>query len=1248
MVVPAGGPFVEYAGLIAFPRSNADLTSTTSCPACFTKLTGTTCATCGLDVTHPAAAELHDTAMSAAAALDHRVELIGRMRFETAAAAIGPVAASPVPAAASPVPVTASAATVSVSSVSVSDAVADATPRRHFGVQVVLLIVGVSLLAIGAIFFLVYAFITFGLIWRSVIIAAVTIAALAGASLLQRRKLGATAEAIAALAVVFIYLDAFALRANNLFGAGDTDGFVYWGTTLILSAIGFALWHRLSRLRLPSVIAPVAAGPGLALAVAGLTQAWPDTTTAFAAFIGLAASGLLYPLAGAKVPERYIALGLGIVGLLGGTGTALIIEPASDWAPAIALGIVAVLALLHVLVVARVGSGRPLGLVAAGIGGVAASAAVLIADARINDMGQLVLCAPIAAAIVALALEFGARRLSGFPRSATTGAAWCAAGITALTLLNPVAISIGAVGVLLGAGGQRWSIRGGDSPALDPDARNAVIGLAIIVGLAAVAWLLSGILATRTPVLAWAGFAVLILAAPQLGMLWPIILGWLLLGAAAILGLVAARRRGSSTTLRVPLAVGALAATALAYSASWASIDTWWYGSVGAVALLAAARATTTAPALRAILLGSAAITAFIAMGSEGWHINERFQGGQGAPTDSNHFVLVLAIVLIAVAALLARTLSAIETRVLSWLSIGTALVTAGLSAALGVTATTGELGSLVLPEFGTSAILGAALLAVLLVWVLLPRTSAFRVERVAAAIAMAPVTAWLFDSFGRAFSLAAIIQVSAPMIAALVVAALGLTIVLLRPARSPRWPPELGVGLVAVPAIVAAVIGPLDAAGPDSGAGTGASAGATWLVLLLAGVAALLLAISKDGLFGSASARKYLGWAALGLAVGALWWRLADSREADLELYVLPLAGALLLVALLVWRADRPVASATAPVIAFAALAVGILPIAVVSTGGPMLRALLIAVIGSVLLLAGSLIRSTRLRPYLDAAALAGGLGLVIATVGRATAIAASRNTSDLALDGWLGALFLVLLVAALAQAGRRPGAGQAVLGVGMAALLILLFALDGQYGTARATTLLLLFCALYVIGMLLPPLRVSTVLTAPIGWVGLGLATLVAATAITRGVIDPLEWATVALAAALLVVGAEKLRRSGAAGSWGWLAPGILILLLPSLFATFVDEPFLRLVGLAIACLAAIVVGAIAKLQAPLIIGAVVVLIHAIRTFAPQLVIMYQLTQWWVWAVIGGAIILFLGLTFEKRVRDLRAAATRVAALR
>ncbi|MEP6481189.1 MAG: hypothetical protein ABJA94_04190 [Rhodoglobus sp.] len=1223
----------EHAGYVVFPRSTAELRSTTICPACFAPLTSTTCTNCLLDVTHPAAAELHDTAVAAAAQLDHRVELIGRMRFEPAAAvaptaAVPAVLAPPIPTPASVAPTTVAAPPAATSPTSPIEPIAPAAPRRHLGVQAILLIVGVALLAIGAIFFLVYAFITFGLAWRSVIIGAVTVASFVGASLLRRRKLGATAEAIAALAVVFVYLDVFAIRANELAGAQHVDGRAYWGIALVLSAVGFAFWYRRSGIRLPNVVAFTAFPIGVALVVAGVSAA-SDLVTAFAAFAGLTLAGLIHPLSGPRMPERIISQALGTTGLLAAGIAALSVEPETDWAPAVTLGIVALLAVAHVVVVARVGSVRVLGLIAAGIGAVAASAALLVVGVRLNDYSFVLLTPSIAAAVIALLLEFAVGRLAAFPRTAATVGAWAATVVTGLALLFPLASSFGLVGVRLTQAAHRWSISGGDTRYISDESRNSLICLAVVIVLAAVAWLLSRRFASRKPVIVWAGYGFLILAAPLLAILWLTVLAWLLLGAAGVVALVIAARRGSLLGVRAPLAIGAIIATTFAYSTSWASIDTWWFGSIGAVLVLVGARAVTTSGPVRALLIAAATVLAFVAIGSEGWHVNERFQNGNGTAVDANHFVLALAIALLVVSALIARRLSRLETRVLFWLPFGTAIVTVALGWWYVATGSPRIPGSLVLPEFGTSVVLAATLLGALLLWALLPQTAGFRVERFAASLAVTPVAAWLAESSTSALGLTPLAHVLAPLAAAVVVAAVSLALATRR-AGFARLALDLGVALVVAWSV-------LTWPTADS-----------WLTLLLGGVAVLLLAVSSDGLFGSTSPRKHLGWLALALTTAGLWWRLGSDRVHDLEPYVLPLAGALLIIAALAWRAARPQPSLAAPGILLAGLAVGLLPLAVVGAHGTIVRAIVVGAVAAVLLLFGTFARGTALRPYLDAAALAGLLGLVTVAVGRATALIASGATDNPTLDAWLGGLFIVLALAAVGESkieGRaRSIAGQLLLGIGLAVVLFELAVLDSPLGTARAAVLLLLYCGVYVVGLVVyrPPF------TLVVGWGSLALGAIVAIVAVARGAIDPLEWASAALAAALLLVGAVMLRRSATAGSWPWLAPGLFVLLLPSLFATFVDEPFLRLVTLGAACIVAIVVGAIGRLQAPLIIGAVVVLVHAIRTFAPQLVALYQLTQWWVWAVIGGAILLFLGLTFEKRVRDLRAAATRVGALR
>ncbi|MEB0014778.1 hypothetical protein QN416_24595, partial [Glaciimonas sp. Cout2] len=78
--------------------------------------------------------------------------------------------------------------------------------------QILLLVVGVTLVSVAAIFFLTVAWIFAGLLVRSLIVGAFTAGALVTAAVLKRRGLGVTAEGIGALAVVLVLLDAWSLR----------------------------------------------------------------------------------------------------------------------------------------------------------------------------------------------------------------------------------------------------------------------------------------------------------------------------------------------------------------------------------------------------------------------------------------------------------------------------------------------------------------------------------------------------------------------------------------------------------------------------------------------------------------------------------------------------------------------------------------------------------------------------------------------------------------------------------------------------------------------------------------------------------------------------------------------------------------------------------------------------------------------------------------------------------------------------
>jgi hypothetical protein len=458
-----------------------------------------------------------------------------------------------------------------------------------------------------------------------------------------------------------------------------------------------------------------------------------------------------------------------------------------------------------------------------------------------------------------------------------------------------------------------------------------------------------------------------------------------------------------------------------------------------------------------------------------------------------------------------------------------------------------------------------------------------------------------------------------------------------MRPSGTPRWAREAGIAIVGVPAALAAVY-------VDAPAG--------WLVLILAGVTLLLIAIDADGLFASGSRRRHLGWAALAFATAGLWWRLSADRVEALEPYVLPLAGALLAIAYLIHRAARRagVAGRAAPVVALSGLLVAILPLAANAVTGDLARAMVMFGVSSVLLLAGSLIVRIQAQPFLDAMALAGAAGVLITGGGRAV-LASSDN---LVPDGWILAALVVLLIAGFGQAGQRQEASsraRQLIGQGLVVIGVVSFAavetagyFDATLGTVRAIATVTLLCALHVIAFAID--RVP--FTKAVALVAVAVAAVSATVGLIAGALDPLELASVPIALALLVTGRIRLDAEPDARSWRALAPGLAVLLVPSLLASFTEPELWRLVGLGVASVTVLIVGAVRRLQAPFILGLVVALVHGFATFAPQIRAVYESQEWWLWAGLAGVLLVILAIRYEKRIQNLKAAVGRIAALR
>jgi len=1412
-----------HAGSVRFPRRSIDLSDTTFCPACFEALEGAVCPACELDLRHPAAAELAAVSAQAAGLIERRWELIGRIRYDSpvavqrrAAQSAGqPVAGQPV--AAQRIGTEAGQASVGITppgtavppalrrpaggpppppGTPAASAHAAQAPRRS-SVQVLLLVVGISLVSVAAVFFLLYAFTNYGIIGRSLVIGAVTVAAFAVASLLRRGRLTTTAEGIAVFAVVLVYLDAFAVRANDLFGSGTSDPLLYWGVALVLSSLGFVLWHRLSLLRVPNIVAFAVFAPGVALTVGGIAAPLDDATRLFLALLAAGTAGLVHPLAGrlarraastpptippadapARLPERIVAFSAASVALALAFAAAFAVAPGVDAAVLPALAGVALVSAIHAAVLVRAPRRSPLlrGAAAgfASLAALALSTGVVTAAYRALPLGTAMVVSAAGSTLILLVLLYPAPRAarSWSARAAVIAAAAVAAVAVALPATQALALTAQTALISLG-GAWRQGLLESVAPA-SASTVGAVAALAAVVVLVAGFAVVTALTARAggrrdAPIggaplrggllsggLLWGGCAVLVAAVPLLGAGWAVGAGWLLMAAVA-LALVLVGRPALRSAVP-PLAATAGVAGALGYAASWASTDSWMAGSLAAIVLLLAARRvrlpgaaatpaesavpgsragapaagppagarsatpppppapgwTTPAAAtaaengaaalrpqpaplpryggppvasaptstgtfadgtalVRAALLGVAVVLAFVAAAASAYlpHFLSGSVDTVTAALDSLRLVSILAVLLLVAAALpLRRGLSSADRHTL--FALGALAATLGLALGWLLLAVDPPFRPL-LAEPLTGLLLSAATLGAVLAW-LLPRANRdFPVERRVAGFAAAPVVYLLVDSLAR-LALPDTAELSlVAVIAALLVAAAALAAAVVRPAALPRVAVDSGVAAVGAAGLLAATAG---------------GSGLEWLALLLAAVAALLTAVSPDGLVNAPSPRKHLGWAALGLATAALWWLLAAESVRAVEAWVLPVSGVLLLVALASWRGarsadragtgtgtgtagspraghgvdaaggsaagtDNPAHRASARLL-LAALLVALVPIGIAGVDGSSTRALTVGLVSAALLLAGSLLPGTGpTRRYLDVLAGAGLSGALAAGLPRAAVELPGVGVEGLAADAWAVALAAVLVLAAVAQAAIRDGHARARTAAARAALLgamsvVLIVALlgfgDPQLGAARAVVVALAFSLLYLLAS-----AVARPLLGPaIRWTSLVFAVVAVGQAVRLDVVDPVELLTLPLALALLASGGVALARVPEATSWTTLGAGLGVLLLPSLLLTDGDRPVWRLVAVGVVALLVFVSGVRLRLQAPVLVGAVVVLVHAATTFAPQIRAVYELTEWWVWAGIGGIPIIVYAALAERSVRTTRTVVLTIGSLR
>ncbi|MBA2446025.1 MAG: hypothetical protein H0V49_11945 [Nocardioidaceae bacterium] len=126
-----------------------------------------------------------------------------------------------------------------------------------------------------------------------------------------------------------------------------------------------------------------------------------------------------------------------------------------------------------------------------------------------------------------------------------------------------------------------------------------------------------------------------------------------------------------------------------------------------------------------------------------------------------------------------------------------------------------------------------------------------------------------------------------------------------------------------------------------------------------------------------------------------------------------------------------------------------------------------------------------------------------------------------------------------------------------------------------------------------------------------------------------------TLPSAIVLCILGTRQMWRSPRSSSLRVLMPGLTLALLPSLLRTLPEPTSTRALLLGLGALVVLLVGARLRWIAPLLAGGAVVLVLAVLNIAPYAA---ALPRWVLFGTVG-ALLLLLGITWEKRLQSARA---------
>ncbi|MFF0248009.1 SCO7613 C-terminal domain-containing membrane protein [Streptosporangium sandarakinum] len=387
-------------------------------------------------------------------------------------------------------------------------------------------------------------------------------------------------------------------------------------------------------------------------------------------------------------------------------------------------------------------------------------------------------------------------------------------------------------------------------------------------------------------------------------------------------------------------------------------------------------------------------------------------------------------------------------------------------------------------------------------------------------------------------------------------------------------------------------------AAGPVVPAALAASAAPPYgveVALLVAGIVPAAWAAARgrdDGTASAAGAPRTIGAAGVAGAAGALWavsmavsWALAAESA---TLAALPAVAA--------------IGAAVAAVAREPAVRAGAAGVATLLLGGEALAAGLAA---------GWPVRYAAFGALTVACAAA-----VVAGRLRRSAFAAGVEAAGYA----LAAAGLILAVTGSlpeAVGGTRPLAGSAM-GAGSGADLPVMALACAVVGVLMAGT------------ALRPDRRQA-------GYVGTGFLLVASWLRLLAWDVSVIEAYTVPFALVLVAFGRWRARGTRIS-SWSAYGTGLATGLLPSAFAVFQGEGWVRPLLLGLVSMAVLLAGARLRLQAPALLGGLTLAVVVLHELAPWVALAVVAVPRWVPMAAGGLLLVALGATYEARLRDVR----------